>query len=77
MLPIERGIKPFSIRTEVIRLPSEPENEMANVSRHVSPRLNSMLSPGEKDETFTLAMVFQALPGEVPGLESFPPDWST
>jgi hypothetical protein len=47
-------------------LPALPDDGTVNCSRHVSPRLNKMESPAEKEEPFTFDMVFHAAPVDVP-----------
>jgi hypothetical protein len=51
-----------------------PDDVTVNCSRQVSPHLNKIESPGEKEVEFTLDMVFQAVSGDSPLLLSLPSD---
>jgi hypothetical protein len=71
------GAAPVPYAPKVIGCPAEPEEGITSDPCHISPFLNRMESPAEKEEPFTFEIVFQAAPVEVPALLSFPPVWST
>jgi hypothetical protein len=62
---------PYDVYT--IGLPAVPELDMTIfVVDHVSPRLNNILSPGEKVLELIFATVCQGVEVDVPLFESFP-----